>query len=119
MTASPQPGPLRDRVIDSAIAVGKFPASRRGHYETLWAKDPTGTAVLIARLAPVAAAGGPRDPAPASRTEGSDAVIPARGGGFVRATMRPLDETGPLDYNESMLSETERTRIASATTGVQ
>lgn len=37
----------RDRVISAAITDGKFPPARRAHYETLWARDPEGTATLL------------------------------------------------------------------------
>src|SRR4051794_2077849 len=102
---------LRDLVIGSAITAGKFPASRRGHYEALWAKNPTDAAVVIARLAPITAVERSAEcPTQPVRSEGSVAVVPGRGGGFVRSTVRPLDETGPTDYIEAALSDDERAR---------
>ena len=50
--ARPAPS-QRERVLDAAIAQGKFPARRRAHYEALYARDPEGTRALIARLASV------------------------------------------------------------------
>ena len=50
--ARPAPS-QRERVLDAAIAAGKFPARRRAHYEALYVRDPDGTCALIARLASV------------------------------------------------------------------
>ena len=108
---------LREKVIDAAIAAGKFPASRRAHYEALWARNPTDAAVVIARLAPVAAVERYEAPIQPVRTEGSVAVVPGRGGGFVRSSVRPLDESSSTDYIESTLSDDERARIADARAG--
>ena len=41
----------RDTVIAAAIADGKFPPSRREHYELMWDGDPVGTETHIKRLA--------------------------------------------------------------------
>lgn len=41
----------RDSVIAAAINDGKFPPSRREHYELLWDGDPVGTEQHIKRLA--------------------------------------------------------------------
>jgi hypothetical protein len=40
-------------LIEAAIREGKFPESRRAHYEALMAKKPKKTAKLIAKLEPV------------------------------------------------------------------
>lgn len=42
----------RDDLLTAAIQAGKFPKSRRGHYEALLSADPEGTKQLIASLAP-------------------------------------------------------------------
>ena len=51
----------RDTAITAAITAGKFPPSRREHYEAMWTADPTGTRELIdslaAGLVPVTASG--------------------------------------------------------------
>lgn len=36
----------RDRAIQAAIDEGRFPVSRRGHYETMWERDPDGARTL-------------------------------------------------------------------------
>lgn len=41
----------RDRLLDRAIAEGKFPPTRRAHYARLHAQDPEATEQFIARLA--------------------------------------------------------------------
>lgn len=38
---------LRDRTIAAAMSEGRFPPSRREHYETAWAADPEGTRHLL------------------------------------------------------------------------
>jgi hypothetical protein len=42
----------RDTAISAAVRVGKFPPSRRAHYETSWDADPEGTKAILASLAP-------------------------------------------------------------------
>lgn len=42
----------RDETITEAIKVGKFPPSRRAHYEAYWNADREGAKTLIASLAP-------------------------------------------------------------------
>lgn len=42
----------RDRVLDAAIASGRFAPSRREHYVASWKADPEGTEALIASLQP-------------------------------------------------------------------
>lgn len=42
----------RDQAISAAVQVGKFPPSRRAHYETSWDADPEGTKAILASLAP-------------------------------------------------------------------
>lgn len=37
----------RDRIIQAAINDGKFPVSRRSHYEQAWQRDPDGTRTLL------------------------------------------------------------------------
>jgi hypothetical protein len=37
----------RDRAIAAAIGEGRISTSRRSHYETMWANDPTGTRRLL------------------------------------------------------------------------
>lgn len=37
----------RDTVIRAAVQDGKFPVSRREHYETMWQRDPDGTRTLL------------------------------------------------------------------------
>jgi hypothetical protein len=44
-------------LIDDAIRAGEIPESRRAHYETLYARDPRGTAKLLASLEPVPSLG--------------------------------------------------------------
>ena len=41
----------RDDLLDGAIRAGKFPISRRGHYEALYASDPEGARQMIGQLA--------------------------------------------------------------------
>jgi len=41
----------RDSVIAAAIQAGKFPPSRKEHYETMWAGDPEGTEAHINSMA--------------------------------------------------------------------
>ena len=41
----------RDRVLDKAMDLGKFPPSRREHYATLYDADPDGTVELLDRMA--------------------------------------------------------------------
>ncbi|NUW45551.1 head maturation protease, ClpP-related [Nonomuraea rhodomycinica] len=41
----------RDRVLDDAIASGKFPPARREHWARLWDADPDGTRDTLANLA--------------------------------------------------------------------
>lgn len=41
----------RDRILDDAIRAGKFPPSRRAHYENMLLADPEGGAATIASLA--------------------------------------------------------------------
>lgn len=41
----------RDRVLDKAMDVGKFPPSRREHYSTMYDADPDGTVELLNRMA--------------------------------------------------------------------
>lgn len=41
----------RNAFLDQAVRAGKFPRSRRGHYEKLWAADADGTRQLIDSLA--------------------------------------------------------------------
>lgn len=41
----------RDRVLDKAMDVGKFPPSRREHYATMYDADPDGTVELLNRMA--------------------------------------------------------------------
>jgi hypothetical protein len=43
----------RERIIDEAIAAGKFGAGRRQHYRQLWDADPRGAERLVASLEPV------------------------------------------------------------------
>jgi hypothetical protein len=43
---------LRDLTINAAIAEGKFPESRRAHYERLFDADMVATSALIRDLAP-------------------------------------------------------------------
>ena len=40
-------------LIERAIAAGKFPPSRRAHYESKMRRDPERTARLIASLEPI------------------------------------------------------------------
>jgi hypothetical protein len=40
----------RERVLDQAIASGKFPEARRQHYRNSWDRDPAGTEQVIAGL---------------------------------------------------------------------
>jgi hypothetical protein len=72
-------------VIDEAIAAGKFPESRRRHYERLLARDPERTRRLIASLQPVpgldALATEPRRGPIAS--DAGRALIPHPFGGYV------------------------------------
>jgi hypothetical protein len=42
----------RDREIDAAVNVGKFPPARAAHYAALWDKDPDGTKEFIDNLQP-------------------------------------------------------------------
>lgn len=41
----------RDRVLDKAMDLGKFPPSRREHYSTMYDADPDGTIELLNRMA--------------------------------------------------------------------
>jgi len=41
----------RDSVINAAVRAGKFPVSRKEHWQKLWAKDPEGTEESIGTLA--------------------------------------------------------------------
>jgi ATP-dependent protease ClpP protease subunit len=41
----------RDRALDNAIKVGKFPPSRKAHYAAAWDADPEGTQQLLNSLA--------------------------------------------------------------------
>lgn len=63
----------RDEAITGAIKAGKFPVSRRAHYERYWEADPDGARQLIASLAaglvPVTALG--------HAGEGDDALFDA------------------------------------------
>jgi hypothetical protein len=43
-----------EQAIQAAIADDKITAARADHYRLRWERDPTGTAALLARLAPVA-----------------------------------------------------------------
>lgn len=84
----------RTEVINAAIAAGKFPESRRAHYERLYDRDPAGTERHIAKLAAALAPGG----APAT------------------ATPAP---SGPDGYDESWLTPRERAGIQAAREGAQ
>ncbi len=52
--------PDNSRLLDEAIAAGKFPASRRPHYAAMLDRDPARTRALIAVMAAVPEAGLPR-----------------------------------------------------------
>jgi hypothetical protein len=41
----------RDTVLGAAVAQGKFPQSRLGHYQTMWDRDPDGTRKHVGALA--------------------------------------------------------------------
>ena len=41
----------RDRVLDKAMELGKFPPSRREHYAAMYDADPDGTVELLNRMA--------------------------------------------------------------------
>lgn len=41
----------RDRILDSAMGLGKFPPSRREHYATMYDADPDGAVELLDRMA--------------------------------------------------------------------
>jgi hypothetical protein len=42
----------REHLLNAAVAAGKFPESRRGHWRALYDHDPAGTAQVIAALTP-------------------------------------------------------------------
>lgn len=42
----------RDRIIAAAVADGKFPPARKGHWVRLWDADPEGTRAVLATLSP-------------------------------------------------------------------
>ena len=62
-------------VVEQAILVGKFPESRRAHYERLYTRDPAGTKRLIATLEPV-----PGLKAPARRASSPRGIIRSSAG---------------------------------------
>lgn len=43
----------RERLLNAAVAAGKFPTSRRKHYSDCYDADPAGTAAVINGLAAV------------------------------------------------------------------
>jgi hypothetical protein len=101
------PNPNRDRVISAAIKAGKFPESRRSHYERLYAADPAGTEAFIATL-----------------TEG--AVVPdsyPEVGDITSSVARsssaavPPAPGGDGSYPSQHLTDTERARISAAQRG--
>ncbi len=69
VTAGAAPAPDNGRLLDEAIAAGKFPASRRAHYAAMLDRDPARTRALIAVMAAVPEAG--LSPAAAGRPEGA------------------------------------------------
>jgi hypothetical protein len=42
----------RDYLVEQAVQAGKFPPERRGHWRTLYDRDPAGTETTLAALAP-------------------------------------------------------------------
>jgi hypothetical protein len=90
----------RDRLINAAIAAGKFPESRRAHYARLYDAQPQATARFIDTLA----AGVVPDvtvPEPA---------YPAAAG---------APSPGPSEYPDTGLSASERQRVAAIREGKQ
>ena len=83
----------RAQVLDRAVAEGKFPASRRAHYERLWDADPEGTEAFVASLEP---------------------SIVAESGSATTAAPE-----GDGSYVETHLTAAERGRIAAARAGQQ
>lgn len=74
----------RDRVIQAAIGEGRFPVSRRGHYEQAWDRDPEGTRTLLTAsaaeggLAPGLVPVGAREVGQSGDGEGQPAAIEAQ-----------------------------------------
>jgi hypothetical protein len=81
----------RERLLNAAVAAGKFPVSRRKHYSDRFDADPAGTAAVVAGLAAI-------------QTDPHAATVAAQ-----------LDKLGP--YNERWLNDPERRRIANAQAG--
>lgn len=102
---------LRRKVVDSAIMAGKFPESRRDHYYRLWEGDPTGTAALIAQLAPgVTTAANATHPAVYASPYASAAP---------HASSAPSAPAADAEYISAHLTVAERDRIQAARQGRQ
>jgi hypothetical protein len=120
MTHVPATQTLRDRLINSAIAAGKFSERSRPQFERMWSKDPTDTAVVIAQI-PAGLLEGANALAAATAadegaiSDGGLTVYPAQGGGFARSA--PAGED--VGYDASWLTGVERARIEAAEAGRQ
>lgn len=80
----------RDTEINLAASAGKFPPARKAHWSTLWDNDPEGTKAALAALAP--------------------GLVPV---GPELGTGGPGDDD-VSNYDRSMLTVHERTRLAQA-----
>ena len=66
----------RELLLNSSIAAGRFPESRRAHYAALYDASPKEAQRVIASITPVASVGAGAVPAPLPRAAGQQPAYP-------------------------------------------
>lgn len=108
------PNNRRDQLIGAAIQAGKFPESRRAHWQAVYDADPTGTEQTLALLAPGLI---PTNPQPLGGRQGNMAGLtlagsglPASGGGYPDLTPEVVASWSRQLFPDTARGRTYRTR---------